>query len=169
MNCSSLTSGLDFLQTIRILALLPRKWNSFLGSTVYGVIVHTHGVWELLPYTGASYSALTALVQALIWERETGSPPCSFQAKAVTIGNFCSYQGVVPTCSWVSEHFLCLPQYLAKEFSVCFGWRYRKGLGRREHPAEEKGTGAIRCSRMKEGACWRGTAWELVTEEFCKI
>lgn len=135
MNCSLLTSSLDFLQPIGILALLPRKWkNSFLGSTITGVIVHMHRVWELLPCTGATYSALAALVQALLWRGETGSPPCSFPATAANAGNF--YQGVVATCSWMSECFLCLPQYPADN-SVCFGWRYRKSLGRREHLAEE--------------------------------
>jgi len=122
MNCSSLTSGLDFLQTIRILALLPRKWkNSFLGRTIYGVIVHTHGVWELLSYTGATYSALTALVQTLHCGVKTGS------LMAVNVGNYGSYQGVIATCSWMSKHFLCLPQHLAKEFSVCFA---PEGLGK---------------------------------------
>lgn len=117
MNSSLLTSSLDFLQTTRILALLPRKWkNAFLGSTINGVIVHMHGVWQLLPCTGATYSALAALVQALLWRGKSGSPPCSFPAKAVNAGDF--YQGVVATCSWMSERFLCLPQYLAEEFSM---------------------------------------------------
>lgn len=169
MNCSSLTSGLDFLQTIRILALLPRKWkNSFLGITRHSVMVHTHGVWELLSYTGASYPALTALAQNILCGGKRGSPCCSFPAKAVNVGNFCSYLGVAANWSWMNRRFLCLPQYLAKEFSMSFGWRCGKTLGRRQHLAEGMVRRAVRCSRMKELGCWSGTAWELVTEEFCK-
>lgn len=67
MNGSSPTSGLEFLQTTKGLAPLPRKRrNAFVGSSTAGVMAHGRGVWELPPpYTGASSPALTALAQAL--------------------------------------------------------------------------------------------------------
>lgn len=160
MNSSSLTSGLDFLQTTRILAPLPRKWENSSGEHHVGWEGAQPWGWELLPHSGASYSARSAPVQASFWGG-TGSSPCSSPAKALTPG---SYRGAVATCSRMSEGFLCFPQCLAKKSSVCFGSRYRRGLGRSEHPAGswgEQGWGAAgRGKGMLKG--------ELVTKEFCK-